>query len=306
MAKMSLARRVRMRAPTYWKYMREKPGWGIMFLLARILAARRIERFFASAPVRIPARVSGSMFPALDAPTVVSSLDRDGCYLGLNLPENIAGEVRSFAERNSCFSRADTANGFLPNRYREVNKESARDVLAGYYFESVEDCPAIVRLRSDPALYSIASAYLGQKAFPVRTRLWWTFPSSKASDEDLHAASLDNFHFDMNDWRTLKYFFYLTPTDELGGPHQCIPGSHRRRRLKHQLTFTVARPTSELEEYYDAANFVTITGGEGFGFAEDPFVFHRGMKCRENPRLMLELEYGVTPSPPSYTYGRLG
>ena len=36
-------------------------------------------------------------------------------------------------------------------------------------------------------------------------------------------------------WRTLKFFFYLTPTDEGARPHKYILGSHRRRKLKHQF-----------------------------------------------------------------------
>jgi hypothetical protein len=306
MMKTSWVQRILMRAPTYWKYMREKPRWGIMFLFARVLAARRVERALASAAVRVPVKAPDTIFPSIDLRAAVSSLVRDGCHLGMKLPEGMTKDLQSFAEQNDCFSRDAIANGFLASQYREVNKQRSSDVVAGYYFESVEKCRAIAALRSDAALHHIASAYLGEDAFPVRTRLWWSFPANRVSDRDLHAASQDKFHFDMNDWRTLKFFFYLTPTDKLAGPHEFIPGSHVRRRLKHQLTFTVAHETPELEDYYGAEKIVTITGDAGLGFAEDPFVFHRGTRCRKSPRLMLELEYGVSPPPPSYVYGRLG
>jgi len=46
---------------------------------------------------------------------------------------------------------------------------------------------------------------------------------------------VQSLHFDMNGWRTLKFFFYLTPVSDADGPHRCIPGTHRRRPLRHQL-----------------------------------------------------------------------
>lgn len=100
------------------------------------------------------------------------------------------------------------------------------------------------------------------------------------SDVDLHAASQDKYHFDMNGLRTLK-FFYLTPVTEADGPHRCIPGTHRRRPLRHQLSLTVGRPNDELERIYGTERFMTVTGDAGDGFAEDPYVFHIGSLCRD-------------------------
>jgi hypothetical protein len=147
---------------------------------------------------------------------------------------------------------------------------------------------------------------LGHDAVLIRTRLWWSFPAARVSDEDLHAAAQEKFHFDMNGWRTLKFFFYLTPTTERSGAHRSIIGSHRHRRLRHQFTVTLGRPTEELERLYGQDRFLTITGDAGTGFAEDPFVFHTGSLCRDQPRLILELEYAAAASSPSYRYGRMG
>ncbi len=115
----------------------------------------------------------------------------------------------------------------------------------------------------------------------------------------------ERFYFDMNGWRTLKFCFYLMPTDEDAGAHRCIPGSQRRRPIKQQLTLTVGRRTEELEQVHRKDGFLTITGDAATGFAEDPFVFHTGSLYYTNPRLILELDYGPTHVSPSYRYGRL-
>ena len=110
------------------------------------------------------------------------------------------------------------------------------------------------------------------------------------TDVDFHLAAQNRFHFDIDGWRTLKFFFYLTPTDLRTGAHQYIRASHRRRKLQHQFTAFTGRPTPQLESFYTADDFLTIAGGAGFGFlAEDPFVFHTGTVCRDRPRLMLEI-----------------
>ncbi len=291
--------------------MREEPLWAVMFAFSRINAARRLERIISSAPYREPAPVSKTVFPGLDLPKIVSTLIDEGVWRGLHLPATTVAEIRSFAETHPCFTKDMPEKGFLPGEYEKENASRPRDMLAAFYFQTAEQCEAVMRLRQDETFHSIASAYLGQPAILMRTRLWWSFPATRISDGDLHLAAQNRFHFDIDGWRTLKFFFYLTPTDESAGPHQYIRASHRRRKLQHQFTPTTGRPTPQLADYYAPDEFVTITGDEGFGFVEDPFVFHTGTLCGTQPRLMLEIGFGVSAANPAYKkpdfiYGRLG
>jgi hypothetical protein len=304
--KASVAARVRARAPTYWRYVREQPSWIVMFLFARTLLGRRIERRLAGAVYRRPLAAPGSVLRGVDKDAALAALIDTGVYRGLRLPDAMVHDIAAFAATTPCFARDEQDAGFLPRDVAQANRRRPRDVIAGYYFEAVEDCPAIRRLSGDPALRSIAAAYLGHAPVLIRIRLWWSFPATRICDADLHAVAQEKFHFDMNGWRTLKFFFYLTPTDEKGGAHRCILGSHRRRALRHQLTLTVGHTEDALAAVYGRESFLTITGDAGSGFAEDPFVFHTGSLCQDRPRLILELEYGPTQVSPSYRYGRLG
>lgn len=304
--KASLAMRVFARAPTYWRYLREEPSWILMFVFARTLAGRRIERLINRAPYQAAKPAPDSIIASLDTDKVARDLIADGVALGLKLPASVVQEIVDFANVTPCFSRDNQQAAFLPGDVESANQKRNRDVIAGHYFEAVEKCPAIVKLSSDSGLRSIARAYIGNEPVLIRIRLWWSFPAKRVSDADLHASAQEKFHFDMNGWRTVKFFFYLTPTGEKSGAHRCIPGSHARRPLKHQLTPTVGRATEELEDCYGKDSFLTITGDAGTGFAEDPFLLHTGSLCEDNPRLILEIEYGATTVSPSYTYGRLG
>ena len=201
-------------------YPRE-PGLAIMFLGARTLAGRRAERLIRRARYTVPASVDGSTaFPDVDCAACVQSLIRDGIAFGLQLPAPIVADINAFAVANQCFARDRQDRGFLPADIAQANADRAHDVLAGYYFEAVEDCSAISALRDDPdaSRPSPLLRHVGQSAQWNRTRLWWSFPADRLSDADLHDASQDKFHFDMNGWGTLKFFFYLTPVTEANRP----------------------------------------------------------------------------------------
>lgn len=304
--KASIAERIRARAPTYWRYLREEPSWIVMFLFARTLLGRRIERWLNRAAYRQALPAQGSLLSVVDLNKVVGEVIADGVSVGLRLPTPIVRDIVDFAQSTHCFSRDRQQEGFLPKDVAEANRTRDRDVIAAHYFEAVEKSPAIVQLSQDAVLLNIARAYIGAEPVLIRIRLWWSFPAIRVSDADLHAAAQERFHFDMNGWRTLKFFFYLTPTNEKGGAHRCILGSHRRRPIRHQLTATVGRATEELEAYFGKDRFLTIMGDAGLGFAEDPFLFHTGSLCEDQPRLILEIEYGSSTASPSYRYGRFG
>ena len=107
-------------------------------------------------------------------------------------------------------------------------------------------------------------------------------------------GSLDRYHFDLDDWHALKFFFYLTDVDQDSGPHVYVVGSHRRRSLKHQLTLLVGHPADEIVGFYGPDSLLTITGPAGKGFVEDPFGFHMGTVPNKAPRLMMEVGFGVS------------
>ena len=305
-ANTSLGARIKARAPTYLRYLREKPSWILMFVFARTIFGRKVERLLRRASFRKAEPAPDSLLVGLDPQRTANDLIADGVALGLQLPVPMVERIVAFSESTPCYSRDRQQSGFLPQDVAQANRERERDVIAAYYFEAVQQCPDIIALTRDPGLLSVANAYIGSEPVLIRIRMWWSFPATRVSDADLHAAAQEKYHFDLNGWRTLKFFFYLTPTSEKSGAHCCIPGSHMERPLKHQLTPTVGRATDELEACYGKDRFLTITGAAGCGFAEDPFLLHTGSLCEDKPRLILELEYAAAAVSSSYTYGRLG
>ncbi len=288
----SMLRRMAARIPTYLTDLRENPAWLPMFVLARTMPGRRLH--WLGAKQAKPARNEDTMFAGVDRAAAVRALKSDGLFSGLLLPQAIHEEIASFAERTPCFGNFDRRLEFMPGEHAEAEKRFGRPLLSGHFFERILDCNAALAIQHDPLLLDIAAHYLGGQAKLITTRVWWSFPTGAASEADKNLASLGKYHFDLDDWRMLKFFFYLKPVDAGTGPHVYVRGSHKRRAVKHQLTLLVGHPAQDVLDVYGNDSPVTLTGEAGLGFVEDPFGFHMGTVPTRTPRLMMEVGFGVS------------
>lgn len=288
-------RRVVARMPTYFADLRENPTWLAMFLLARTMPGRRAHWRFAK-PARPAAPRVPSMLDDVAGADAVEALRSAGLFAGFALPTDIHEGVARFARETPCFGNFDRDVEFLPDDHAGAETRFNRAILSGHYFERILQCEEALAMQRDPLLLDIARRYLGGEARLITTRLWWSFPTKAASDADKRLASQDRYHFDLDDWRMLKFFFYMLPVDESSGPHVYVRGSHNRRALRHQMTLFVGHSAEDVLDVYGADSAVTLTGPAGFGFVEDPFGFHMGTVAKHAPRLTMEIGFGVSPA----------
>jgi hypothetical protein len=294
--------RLRARLSDYIQIGLSNPIWITMFIFGRFLIFRNLSRVFLKNHIKDAVNQYLTFFPELNTELVVSSLRNEGIFIGINLTTDIVKQIISFAESNVCFANSDKTKPILVS-HDGTFRGSSGTVVIGDYHDQIFSCHAIERLCNDGALMHIAEMYLEAQPQLTRSRLWWSFNAPRASQQELNAAAQDAFHFDIDDWRCIKFFFYLTEVDERGGPHRFIRYSHRCRKLRHQFTLFKMQSVKSLEKVYPQSNFLTVIGPAGLGFAEDPFGFHTGTSVRAQPRLILEIEYGVTQLPVAGRYG---
>jgi hypothetical protein len=289
------------RLPVYAADFREDPKWLLMFVAARFVLVRRLSALLSRSR---PAPVARSrIFPEVDTDRIAGDLDRDGVHSGLQLPRDIVDRMVAFADRTPCFGDFDRDLSFPHYDYRRAQIEANRPILVGHYLDRLDACSDATAIQADPVLRGIARRYLRADPVVISCRMWWSFPASGYGEADLKRASQDRFHFDLNDWRSLKFFFYLTEVDSESGAHVYVRGSHRKRRLRHQISPFVGKSHSDVVGFYGESRVMQICGPAGFGFVEDPFGFHMGTVARMRPRLMFEVEYGVSPPTPRRYYG---
>jgi hypothetical protein len=280
------------RAPTYLADLRENPRWLVMFLFARTTAGRYYGQHRRAQATGGARDTCPTMFGAERA-SLVAALRESGLTCGLCLPDRITWSIRDFTETTACFGNHDRRHDLQPAQHLATHG-NYDPFTSGHCFERIAGCPAISAVAQDALLHGVARDYLGPRAQLISTRLWWSFPVSR-SNGTVSPRQREMLHFDLDDWRMLKFFFYVTPVDMDTGPHLYVRGSHRRHILRHQLSLTVGRPYDEVLTAYGSDGLIPILGPAGTGFAEDPYGFHVGSLPRTAPRLMLEIGFGITP-----------
>jgi hypothetical protein len=267
--------------------------WFLMYLFSRFTSFRYVMKLISkNHRVQVEARSENSVaiFQNLNVDNIVTSLKTDGFSLPLHLPKDVLGEILEFAKKSYLHGNGNRQLGFS---YQEKEKAEARNgnpFIIGNY-ESASLCPVINKIAQDPKLIEIATKYLGQKPICRGSRLWWSFPVEATTDEIIKVGKV--FHYDLDDYNSLNFFFYLTDVDLHSGPHVCIRGSHKKKKLTHQLSLVRRRSDEEMLNYYGAENIVTIYGEAGTGIAEDPFCFHKGTLPHSKERLMLQIGFSI-------------
>ncbi len=275
----------------------KNPGWFLMYVFARLNTTRSLAIFLQQLLRNKPQKFNyfgqenkASLFPELQVEQAVSSLKTDGFALGINLPQNTVQEILEFVSNIEYRPEHDAplTNNSVADEKEEI--EYRKDYSRARYPDNFLLCPAIQKLLNDPKLLEIAAIYLGSEPKHVGSRLWWTFAGSKPYDLR-HAGQ--TFHYDIDDYCSLRLFFYLTDVDANSSPHVIARGSHIKKKFSDRIAMSRQRTDKHIIDYYGSKNVVTIYGKAGTGFAEEPLVFHRGTSPKEHDRLILLIQFAM-------------
>jgi hypothetical protein len=225
--------------------------------------------------------------------TIADTLNQEGYYQGLRLSPQTLDALIQFANSHPCYANRNAQHPFYIHQQQQLTATLSEPLRLASYFGTHEDCAAFQRLKHDPVLLAIAERYLGCKPKYHRSEIAWSFPGDATETDKIQAAQV--FHCDINDYKTLKFFFYLTDVTPDCGPHRYLAGTNHHRKLKHQLLGQrcAGIPDEVLLQTYGVDKLKTVCGSAGFGFVGDPYTFHKGTIPTQSPRLLLQLEFGV-------------
>ena len=266
------------------------------FIFLRNLAARRnkaCDSFIVNLNAK-RAEVDSAPVKADVSPGKIAALmESDGYFQGLRLAPTAIDSILEFAGSNTCYANQNSNCGFNIHQLQDF-RESFRGELKVASFKSpYKNCKTIADIVGDPLILEVAARYLGSPPVFLRAGLKYTFPC-RATEADL-IANAQVLHCDINDYKTVKVFFYISDVDLDSGPHIYLQGTHRDRRFRHQLLGQrcASVPDKALLETYGYHRLKTVCGEAGFGFACDPYTLHKGTVPRRHTRLMLQLEFGI-------------
>jgi hypothetical protein len=218
----------------------------------------------------------------------VQELQREGISMGLDLPPEVRDGIRTWLADTPCYGNYCKEWGFLPSERADAERKAGKRFTVGAYYHLL-DCPGVRQLVSDPVLEELALRYVGPRARFLHALAWWSYANEVGAADRNEFAQL--YHFDLDDYRFVKFFFYLTDVDRDAGPHVYVRGTHKGKKLRH--LYPMRRLSDdEVESTYGAANVLEVHGRAGTGFAVDTFGLHKGLPPRTRERLVIQLEFG--------------
>jgi len=283
-------------ARTFAKY----PGFVLMRSIARFepvrSAAVQAQKMWREPLERYVARLRtrrSEFFPELDPVAIAAAVESDGFARNIALPQWAVSELVTFARNTECWAERNPILGFPRAQIDAARQKLGRRFLLAHHFNARRRSALIGRLTEDPVLREIAARYLGTVPKLVGVSLWWSFPESSDAASRNRAAQM--FHFDLDDFRFIKFFFYLTDVDDTSGPHVIVRATHRNKQpLPLKDALKARRFTDEeIEAAYGAGRIVSITGPAGTGFAEDTLCIHKGQAPTGAERLVLQVQYAL-------------
>lgn len=231
--------------------------------------------------------------------------ERGFTKLPLTLPIEVVADIRAHFDANPVH-RGPHVYAFdgRPKRLDQARRDYS---MAGYNFAQVLAAPHIVDIFNNPLLIDMIEEFMGCVPTLYSLNGWWSFPANRP--ELIHSQY---FHRDIDDWRFLTLFLFLTDVDTLGGPHQVIAGSQTlegTRRLvakakaagrdvggfdpENSFVSSAGEQLSKDCERLFGEHVFNATGPAGTMWLVNTMALHRGLVPLQSPRLIVWARYGL-------------
>jgi hypothetical protein len=282
--------------PTYYRrsrrYLRGGPPHFLMYVFGRFGVVRSLMVWLFSQRMSKPALASSSSFvDAVDVDDVALKICQDGFCSGLNLRKEMLEQLLTFSSRATCYG---DGNKDFPFHYfdRDVAEQQAVGrFMLGRYNHALLASPALRALTSDTQLLAIARKYLRSEPILIGARMWWSLAGPADGEERKGAGQ--SFHYDIDGFRGLTFFFYLTDVEPSSGAHVYVRGTHVKKSWRHLVSIHKGKSDAEIAKCYGLENQIVLCGPAGSGFAEDIFGFHKGRHPESVDRLIVQVRYGL-------------
>lgn len=205
--------------------------------------------------------------------------------LGELLPPQACSELRAYFESREVFDPYRPGSvRFLPN---DTDKRHPDAHIAHHEVADVLRAPHLLDLANDPRILRIVTEFLGCKPTIGYLAVWWSYATGKG------AQQAEFFHRDVDDWKFVKLFVYLSDVGAESGPHMYVQNSSADAKLAEIRRFS----DDEVRSAFGQDNILTMVAPAGQGFLEDTFGIHKGQPVAAGTRLIFQAVYGYSELP---------
>jgi len=223
----------------------------------------------------------------IDTEKAIKFLKEDGIFHNISLNKGVAESINSFFLKNSYF-----------NFNRDKNKKikfSEKERFEGLYILSLMNPHLENKICNDIAynkdLIKVIQEYFGGiKPILEWSQIYWSFPLINKDGSYSEPPNNEyGFHYDIDGFKFLKVFFYLSNVDENCGPHTFVKKSGEKNYFK----LINRRADDEIIKNKYSNNIIKLTGEIGQGFIEDTSFYHKG-EYPKKERGVLALLYNIS------------
>jgi hypothetical protein len=105
---------------------------------------------------------------------------------------------------------------------RPLDQAATHAPFGAYASAVIQTAPHLLELAVHPWVQSVAEQYLGCPPTLTSLNIWWSFPGHTVSQ----VGNSQDFHRDVDTYRSCVLFVYLTDVTTQSGPHCYITRSH--------------------------------------------------------------------------------
>ena len=220
-----------------------------------------------------------------DNKTIVKELNDNGYVVLKNkLNQNFVEDLLNITKNLKC------TNNQLSKNIPKVIFDKTIHKLSTYYYSENEliKNTKVLQIIDYLQKLSISEEYFKSKPYLVAVNMWWSTVNDNA---DSNAAQ--NYHFDLDGIKWLKYFVYLTDVTVTSGPHVYVEGTHKPFSKPYNILKRGYQRVSdkEIQNCYSSEKIKMITGKKGTIIIGDTSCFHKGLVPKEEIRLIFEATF---------------
>ncbi|MCB1198921.1 MAG: phytanoyl-CoA dioxygenase family protein [Deltaproteobacteria bacterium] len=227
--------------------------------------------------------------PLNNVEDIIHRIHQDGYYVfSQTLPDQVIETITTYTLSTPVRYAIQTKEGAQLSDHK-IAFAKAEDIDSPRFQMDTNDifaCPELVTLIFDPFLLHIAQEYLGSRPILDLISLWWSKPEKQ---QRLQNFAAQQYHFDMDRIKFLKFFFYLTDVTPETGPHCYVRGSHRN--LAPNFRKDQRFDDQNVKRTYGDDNIITLCKPKGTMMAIDTRGLHKGMPLSTGHRLIFQIEF---------------
>ena len=249
--------------------------------------------------------VLGDMSDANHLSVVVSQLEKNGFVVfPSQLPLEMVDRLTEFAKKTPALvRRMDCQDTSLHVGKTIYTGGIPTAVRYDYDTADLLNNEVVQTLLADPSLLRVVQAYLNCQPVADVLSMWWHTNFSDVPDSEAGQY----FHFDMDRFKWLKIFIYLTDVGFDNGPHAFVEGSHTTGSIPKNILKRgyVRVMDDEIISTYGAKRIHSFTAPKGSIIIEDTRGFHKGVHVTGDPRLILQLQFSNSLFGTNYKRARM-